>query len=134
MFTVGAFAQSPPEAALLKLSGKVFSWEVENKIDSLNNLFDTRFIAHTSGGQNQTKQQYIAGLKSGNVVHNSVEIEESSASVVNNTATVAGKGKFTVTVNGNYRIIHLSYLEVFIRTDERLPWKLLALHAGLLPN
>ncbi|GAA3974855.1 nuclear transport factor 2 family protein [Mucilaginibacter dorajii] len=128
------YAQSPAEVAALKLSARVFTWEVDNKIDSLHNVFDAKFIAYTSSGDHQLKEQYIATLKSGKVVHNSINIEESRATVASNTATVGGKGKFTITVNGNQKIIHLSYLEVFIRKDERSPWKMLALHAGLLPN
>ena len=37
-------------------------------------------------------------------------VEESLAMVVNNTATVGGKGRFTITVNGVQKTIHLSYL------------------------
>lgn len=129
-----SYAQSPAEVAALKLSAQVFTWEVDNKIDSLDNAFDAKFTAYTSSGNHQLKEQYMATLKSGKVVHNSILIEESSATVANNTATVGGKGKFTITVNGNQKNIHLSYLEVFIRNDEHSPWKMLALHAGLLPN
>lgn len=128
------FAQTPAEAAVLKLSAKIFTWEVDSKIDSLDNVFDSKFTAFTSGGDHQAKEQYMAVLKGGKVVHNSIVIEESSASVVNNTATVGGKGRFTITVNGAQKTIHLSYLEVFIRQDVKSQWKMLALHAGLLPN
>ncbi|NCD68557.1 nuclear transport factor 2 family protein [Mucilaginibacter agri] len=132
--TLNGLGQTPAEAGVLELSKKVFNWEVDNRIDSLANLLDVKFTAFTSSGDKQTKEQYLAVLRSGNVVHNSIEVEESTATVVSNTATVAGKGRFRITVNGNKRNIHLSYLEVFIRLNEHTPWKMLALHAGLLSN
>ena len=134
MIVLKGFAQTPAETTVIKLSNKVFTWEMENKIDSIDNVFDEKFMAYTSGGQTQPKQQYMAVFKSGNITHNSIEVEENTATVINNTATVAGKGKFTITVGGNKKTIHLSYLEVFIRTDEKSSWKMLALHAGLLQN
>ena len=128
------YGQTAAEAGVLQLSANLFTWEVQNNIDSLDNVFDGKFTAYTSNGNRQDKEQYMAGLKGGKVIHNSIMIEESSASVVDNTATVGGKGRFTVTVNGVQKTIHLSYLEVFTRKDERSQWKVLALHAGLLPN
>lgn len=86
------FSQTPTGASVLELSKKVFSWEIDNKIDSIANVLDPKFTAFTSSGENQTRDQYIAGLKSGNIIHNNIEIEESSATTVGNTATVAGKG------------------------------------------
>jgi Domain of unknown function (DUF4440) len=134
LFTIKGFAQSPAVAAVLKLSAQVFTWEIDNKTDSLDNIYDEKFTAYTSSGDHQVKEQYMATLKGGKVVHNSITVEESSASVVNNTATVGGKGRFIITVNGSQKNIHLSYLEVFVRKNESSPWKMLALHAGLLPN
>ncbi|RKR82888.1 uncharacterized protein DUF4440 [Mucilaginibacter gracilis] len=134
LLALAGFSQSPDEAAILKLSGKVFSWEVENKIDSLDQTLAKGFTAFTSAGDRQDRSAYMATLTGGKVVHNNIVIEENFASVVNNTATVGGKGKFTITINGSQKTIHLSYLEVFIRANPHDPWKMLALHAGLLPN
>jgi hypothetical protein len=134
MLTINGFAQTANEETVTALSSKVFTWEVDNKIDSIADVFDEKFMAFTSSGDKQNREKYLSVLRSGSVIHNSIEIEETTASVVNNTATVAGKGKFTITVNGNKRTIHLSYLEVFVRRDEQSPWKMLALHAGLLPK
>jgi hypothetical protein len=66
------------------------------------------------------------------MTHNSIEIEESKTTVINNTAIVAGKGVFNITASGNNVIRHLSYIETFIKTKDG--WKLLALKASVLPN
>jgi hypothetical protein len=131
-FTPQLFAQSKEEAKVLDLSKQIFTWEVDNKIDSLAGLFDEKFVVVSSNGESQSKNQYIARLKSGNFIHNSIDVEENTASVVNNTAVLVGKGKFTVTVLGNIRSLHLSYTEVFTRPETKKPWKLLAMHASML--
>lgn len=134
MLAVKGFATSSTEKDLVQLSAKVFTWEVENKFDSISTAFDDKFIAYTSSGSRHTKSEYLTTLRSGKIMHDGVELEESEATIINNTATVAGKGKFTVTVNGTKKKIHLSYLEVFIRRNARSPWKMLTLHAGSLNN
>jgi hypothetical protein len=132
--TIDAKAQSPDESQVLHLSKQIFNWEVENKIDSLAGSFDTKFFVVSSAGETQTKDQYLTRLRSGSFIHNSIEVEESVATVIDNTATLSGKGKFTVTVSGKRITIHLSYLEVFTRSNKNTPWKIMAMHASNLQN
>ena len=126
------FAQTQQETEILKLSEKMFKWEVDGKTDSLASLFDEKFMVIGRTGDIQTRSQYLATLRSGNFVHNSVDVEENTATVADNTATIVGKGKFTVTVSGTKITLHLSYIEVFTRRKNG--WSLLALHAGILQN
>ena len=128
------FSQTNDEKMVLDLSGQIFKWEVEGKIDSLDKVFNDKFVVVGSTGALQTKAQYITRLKSGNFVHNSIEVQENSASVVDNTATVVGKGTFVVTAGGKKATIQLSYIEVFTRTAANQPWSVLAMHASALPG
>jgi hypothetical protein len=128
------FAQSNEELNLLKLSGKIFSWEVESKFDSLENTLSDRLVVLNSAGGTQTKSEYVARLKSGDFVHNDIHVEQSAAVISGNTGTVTGKGMFKVTVNGKQSAMYLTYLEVFTRPSSRTEWKLLALHASIIPN
>jgi hypothetical protein len=132
--TIEAKAQSSDESQVLQLSKQIFKWEVENKIDSLASLFDTKFFVVSSSGETQTRGQYLTRLRSGSFMHNAIEVQESLATVIDNNATISGKGKFTVTVSGNKMTIHLSYLEVFTRTNKNTPWKIMAMHASNLQN
>jgi hypothetical protein len=134
LLALKGFAQSPAEADVLNLSNKIFAWEVGGKIDSLENVFDEKFVVVNGAGEIQTRKQYIANLTGGNFIHDSIEIAENTAAVVNNTATVVGKGKFTVTNNGNKVTLRLAYLEVFTRPGPTAPWKILAIHASRLPD
>jgi len=126
------FAQSSTETDLLQLSQKIFRLEVENKIDSLERFFDDKFVVVGSDGASQTKAQYITRLRSGSFVHNDIKVEDNKATIAGNTATVVGKGTFTVTVSGNKVVLPLSYIEVFTRPDANADWKVLAMHASRL--
>lgn len=126
------FAQSTNETKILTLSGQIFKWEVAGKTDSLEKVFDNKFVVVSATGNRQTKAQYIALLKSGTFVHNSIDIHENTATVVDNTATVTGKGTFVVTASGKKLSIRLSYIEVFTREGPDKPWTVLAMHASAL--
>jgi Domain of unknown function (DUF4440) len=128
------FAQTETEAEILNLSKQIFKWEVEDKIDSIENMFHEKFVVVSGDGSSQNKKQYITRLRSGNFVHNSIDVEEDTAIVVNNTATVVGKGKFTVTISGNKVSLSLSYIEVFTRPNPKKTWKILAMHATVLQH
>jgi hypothetical protein len=128
--TNGIFAQSKAETDVLHLSSNIFNWEVENKINLLEALLSDKFSVVTSRGEVQTKEQYLATLRSGNFKHDSIVVEQSNATIVDNTATVIGKGWFHMTVSGNKLHRHLRYMEVFAK-DEK-DWKLIALYASTL--
>ena len=126
------FAQSKIENEVTQLSKSLFNWEVKNKIDSIDNLLHEKLIVVNSKGETLSKSQYLATFQSGTMTHNSIEIEESKTTILNNTAIVAGKGIFNITAGGNNMIRHLSYIETFIKTKDG--WKLLALKASVIPN
>ena len=126
------FAQSKIENEVTQLSKSLFNWEVKNNIDSIDNLLHEKFIVVNSKGETLSKSQYLATFQSGTMTHNSIEIEESKTTILNNTAVVAGKGIFNITAGGNNMIRHLSYIETFIKTKDG--WKLLALKASVIPN
>jgi len=129
VFAIQGYGQSPSETEILKLSNRVFKWEVENKIDSLAKVFDEKFVVVNGSGESKFKDEYIQFLKSGNFVHNSIEIEETKAVVSKNAATVVGKGRFIVTVSGTQKTLLLSYVEVFTRSSPTADWKVLVMHA-----
>ncbi len=126
------FAQSKIESEVNQLSKSLFNWEVKNNIDSIDNLLHEQLIVVNSKGETLSKLQYLATFKSGTMTHNSIEIEESKTTILNNTAIVAGKGIFNITAGGNNMIRHLSYIETYIKTKDG--WKLLALKASVIPN
>ena len=126
------FSQSSTESAVLNLSKDIFRWELQGKFDSLANHFDDQLVIISSAGLKKGKTEYLADLKNGKPVHNSIDVQESSANINGSTAIVWGKGVFVVTVNENKMTLNLSYMEVFKNDNNN--WKLLALHASRLAN
>lgn len=126
------FGQTNTENEIVQLSNKIFRLEVANQVDSLSIFLHEKLIVINSKGEIQNKDQYITTFKSGNFIHNSIEIEENTVQTEKNTATLAGKGKFNITASGNNIIRHLSFIETFIKTKSG--WKLFSLKASVLPN
>ena len=129
---LSSFGQTQDEKNILALSNRIFQWEVGGKTDSLERVFDEKFLVTSATGESKSKMQYIAQLRSGNFAHNAINVEENTATVSNNTATVVGKGTFVVTLNRKKITMRLSYIEVFSRSGVNQPWKVLAMHAGSL--
>jgi len=134
LLSLSAVAQSTKETEILKLSNQIFQWEVAGNIDSIEKVFNDKFVVVSASGDQQTKAHYIAQLKSGNFVHNSIDVSENSATISDNTATVVGKGTFIVTASGKKIKIRLSYIEVFTRRGVDHPWSVLAMHASAQPE
>lgn len=132
LFASSVSSQTPSKTAILNLSKKIFQFEVEGKLDSLADLFDEDLVIVSSSGAKKSKQEYLADLKAGKPVHNSIEVKEESATLFGQTAIVVGKGIFVVTINRVQATFNLSYMEVF--AQENNSWKLMALHAGRLSN
>ncbi len=127
-----SFSQTSSEKEILKLSEKIFQWEVANKIDSLASVFHEKFVVLSSDGSSQFKESYLNRLKSGNFIHESIDVEENAATVTGNTAVVTGKGKFTVSLSGKKVVLRLSYIEVFTRVNHKKPWQVLAMKASII--
>lgn len=127
-----SFSQTTSEKEILKLSGQIFKWEVENKIDSLSTVFHEKFVVLSSDGSSQFKTGYLDRLKSGTFNHDSIDVDENAATVTGNTAIVTGKGKFAVTISGNKVALRLSYIEVFTRENAKKSWKVLAMKASII--
>ena len=134
LISLSVSAQSRDEASVLKLSEKVFQWEVANRLDSVARILDAQLVVVGSDGNTRNKEQYMQRLGDGSFVHNGIKIEDSKATVTENTAIVVGKGRFTITSSGSQNTAHLSYLEVFVRRGNQAPWTLLAIKASVLPN
>jgi len=132
LFATQLFGQTKAESAVLKASGDMFRWEIKQKFDSLANLLDDQLVVVGSNGLKRSKSVYIDDLKNGKPIHNSIDVQEASATIHGTTAIVVGKGVFNVTSNGNQSTLHLSYLEVFV--NKKKSWKLVALYATRLPE
>jgi len=125
-------AQSKQEAQILDLSRTIFRWQTANQVDSLANVLDQKFVVVNGTGEIQQRNQYLNSLRNGSFVHNNTDVEENTATVEAGAATVAGKGKFTVTISGKKLTLRLCYVEAFTKINDS--WKLLLIQVNALPN
>lgn len=124
-----AFSQTNKEAAVKDLSAKIFKWEVAGHTDSLSSVFHDKLQVWGTSGDAVTKTEYLQRLSSPAFIHNNVIIKKSTAIIADNTAIVNGEGIFELTIEGNQTTLHLSYTEVFTRSDHSMPWMLLTITA-----
>lgn len=120
-----------PEQAVLDLSKKKFGLMIRMKYDSLEAALDERLLFVHSNGWTETKHEFIEDIKSGKLRYKNIQVSESSARIYPSTAIVNGKGKFTVTLDGNDLELNLSYTEVYILKNGK--WLLASRHANRLP-
>lgn len=132
LFSIQSSAQTKDESQVLKISKDLFRWEIENKFDSLANLFDNNLIVVGSIGTKRGKTEYLTDLKNGKPVHISITVQETSATITGTTAIVIGKGVFVTSVNDTQTSSNLSYMKVFVKEEKK--WKLIALQANRLPE
>ena len=119
------------EQAVLDLSKKKFGWMIRMKYDSLQAALDDRLMFVHSNGWVENKQEFIQDIKSGKLRYTNIQILEASARIYPSTAIVTGKGKFTVTLEGNNLELTLSYTEVYVQKDGK--WLLASRHANRMP-
>lgn len=127
---VAAHAQTN-EQTVLDLSKKKFGWMIRMKYDSLQAALDDRLMFVHSNGWVENKQEFIQDIKSGKLRYTNIQILEATARIYPSTAIVTGKGKFTVTLEGNNLELTLSYTEVYVQKDGK--WLLASRHANRMP-
>lgn len=113
----------------MNLARKKFRWMVEKKLDSLSQLADDRLSYIHSNGWIQTKKDFIDDFGS-KLVYHDITLTELHSRVYRRSAVVTGKGRFTVSLNGNRMEVNLLFTEVYIRSNGK--WKLVSRHANRL--
>ena len=53
------YRQSKAESEITAISRGKFHWQLENKLDSLSNLFDDQIILQHASGMIQSKDEYL---------------------------------------------------------------------------
>jgi len=86
-------------------------------------LADDLTYTHT-GGNTQTKAEFISSLREKKIRYNSIEFEDANARVYGNTAVIASRVHVKVTVDGRDISLHPRFLHVWVKRNGR--WQLVA--------
>jgi len=134
VFTVAGFmlcfnlvvsAQNAPAEKYVKAFSETKNrWLVENKIDSIRNLLDSRCLYLHSNGWIQTADEVVKDMESKKLVYRKITISESQARQYESMVIVTGKGRFEGEVDGKAFGMVLMYTEVYVK--RKSSWKLVS--------
>jgi len=120
-----ATAQNAPAEKYVKAFSETKNrWLVENKIDSIRNLLDSRCLYLHSNGWIQTADEVVKDMESKKLVYRKITISESQARQFESMVIVTGKGRFEGEVDGKAFGMVLMYTEVYVK--RKSSWKLVS--------
>lgn len=117
-----AHAQTPEQAK--SLDRKWADATMHADATALNDLLaDDLTYTHT-GGNTQTKAEFIVSLREKKIRYDSIEFEDANARVYGNTAVITSRVHVKVTVDGRDVTLHPCFLHVWVKRNDR--WQLVA--------
>ena len=126
-----SFGQLSESEKINALHKQKFEWLIAGNVDSLNVLLAKEVNYVHSNGWIQNIQEVLDDMKNGKLQYKVVEVEESSVSILENTALVTGRGTFSGVMNSTAFSVKLLYTEIYVKVSGR--WKLAGRHACRLP-
>lgn len=84
-----------------------------------------------SGGDSETKAQFLETLRSGRIVYEQIEPTDVAVRVYGQTAVVTGRSTMHVRTGGQPQTFQIRFLEVDVLRDGR--WQMIAWQATRLP-
>lgn len=107
------------EEEISELETQRFKAMTENDFASLERILaDDLSYSHTSGWL-QTKGEFIATLRSGQLKYESISAEETKVRVYGNTGVVTGRASLKVRSKGQEESFRVRYLDVYINRNGR---------------
>lgn len=104
------------EQEVINLSKKKWLWMSDKNVDSLNTLFNEKSVFVHMGGS-WGKKQEINIIKSGKIWYKNAEIQETSVTIIGNTAILLSKIILTAVVGSKEVINPFMVTEVYIYQD-----------------
>jgi Domain of unknown function (DUF4440) len=117
--------------SIIELSKKKFQWMINQRLDSLGELFDSKLKFIHSNGWIQTPEQLLADFKSGKLAYTSISVDQAECRLYGKTAIVTGTGHFEGLLNSSPFAMNLCYTEVYVETSGK--WLMVSRHANRLP-
>jgi hypothetical protein len=112
------------EAEVGKLEARRFRAMTEADVPTLERLLSDDLVYTHASGWRQTKAEFLASLRSGELIYHSFASESFKARVYGNTVLVTGRASGKVRSKGQELNVELYYLEAYVKQDGR--WQLAA--------
>jgi len=105
-------------AALLAADAELNRALVEQDIDALDDLLSPLFTAVHITGQQQTKTDWLAQIRSGRMAYDRVDQEHVDVTVDGDSATVVTRNRITASIWGSYGTWPLESTHTYARTGD----------------
>jgi hypothetical protein len=112
------------EQELVDLSKQKWQWMSERKVESLDALFHEKAV-FVHMGATMSKTQELDVIRSGGIHYKTVEIQEASVQIIDQTAILLNKIRLVAVVGGNEVINPFVVTEVYVKQSGN--WKLASL-------
>ena len=120
------------EQTLLDLEKARFAAIVDARVDELDKLLDDTLVYVHSNTKVDTKEMYLAALKSGQSDYQSIDVGELRARVYGAAAVLTGTARMKVFFEGNQLNIHVRFTDVWVRRDG--DWRMVSWQATRIPE
>ena len=112
------------ERAVLQVQARRFAAMIAVDTVALNNILAPELTYTHTSGQTETKAQFLATLRSQDLIYKSIEPDSVQVRIHRWTAVVTGRSAMQVTAGDRELSLAIRFIEVYQWDDER--WQLLA--------
>ncbi len=131
LFTFPLLAQKA-EDEVLQTQVRRFEALIENDQAALDQLLAEDLIYTHSNAKVDTKQDFMAALKSGKVAYKSVQPDEVKVRLMGSVGIITGKADVVVEQEGKANTIHLRFMDVYAKRKGR--WQQVGWQSTRLPE
>ena len=124
MMLAPAQDQLSMEVEVGNLEARRFRAMTEADVPTLERLLSDDLVYTHASGWRQTKAEFLASLRSGELIYHSFAPKNFKARVYGNTVLVTGRASGKVRSKGQELSVELFYLEAYVKQDGR--WQLAA--------
>jgi len=123
VLTTAVFADKAEREVLQMEEARVQAMLAGN-LPVLNEFLSADLTYVHSGGQLETKSEFIERLKTGHLRYRRLDREEVRARVYGETAVITGRAHVEVDADGEKRAFEIRFLDVWVRQNGR--WQMVA--------
>jgi uncharacterized protein (TIGR02246 family) len=127
-----ATGAQPAESEIAQLEQRRFAAMQAGDIATLERLLSPDLTYTHSSGKQETKQEFLGGIRSGSLKYKAVAPEGLAVRVYDAAAVVTGRCHFQVEVEGRMLDLQVRFTDVYVKRDGA--WQLVAWQSTRLPE
>jgi ketosteroid isomerase-like protein len=125
-------AAAATEQEVRQMEEQRFEAMMKGDVATLDKLLADELTYTHASAQVDTKEKYLAPLKSGEIKIHKFDRSDIKVHVYGDAATITGEALVEVTVKGEDRKVHLRYADVWVKGNKG--WQMVVWEATLIPE